>query len=146
MSRFRKSANRQVPGLNTAALPDLVFTLLFFFMIVTSMQTVPVMTQLDLPVTEEMQKLQEKSLLVYIMVGKDLHQIQFNSGFIALDDLPAHLQSFKTELPEADRGKLTAILKIDKDTQMSVVHKIKESLRGAGVLTVHYSVVKNSRR
>jgi len=69
MSRFRKNGRRSVPSLNTTALPDLIFTLLFFFMMVTNMRTVPVLTQYQLPAAAELQQLKEKSLLVWIMVG-----------------------------------------------------------------------------
>jgi biopolymer transport protein ExbD len=66
MSRFRKSAPREVPALNTAALPDLIFTILFFFMLVTHMRTVPVMTSLEVPAVSELQQLKEKTGL-YIL-------------------------------------------------------------------------------
>ena len=36
---FRRKKH-EMPGLNTAALPDLIFTVLFFFMIVTHMRDV----------------------------------------------------------------------------------------------------------
>lgn len=35
MSRFKKNKTREVPAISTASLPDIVFILLFFFMIVT---------------------------------------------------------------------------------------------------------------
>ncbi|MDR0865772.1 MAG: biopolymer transporter ExbD [Candidatus Symbiothrix sp.] len=142
MSKFRKSAPREVPGINTAALPDLVFTILFFFMLVTNMRTVPVMTQFEVPAILELQKLKEKSLIVYIMVGKE-QQIQLNSDFVSLDEMPEHLQTFKKTIPTEDQGKMIAILKIDKDISMGVVQDIKENLRKAGILTVHYSAAKD---
>ena len=37
MSLFNKK-KRDIPNLNTAALPDLIFTVLFFFMIVTQLR------------------------------------------------------------------------------------------------------------
>lgn len=37
MSMFTRR-QREVPGLNTSSLPDLIFTVLFFFMIVTHMR------------------------------------------------------------------------------------------------------------
>ena len=38
MGKFNKTGKREMPALNTSSLPDLIFTLLFFFMIVTTMQ------------------------------------------------------------------------------------------------------------
>jgi biopolymer transport protein ExbD len=153
MSKFRKSEPREVPGINTAALPDLVFTILFFFMLVTNMRTVPVMTQFDVPTITELQKLQEKSLIVYIMVGKEQEnthpdneiQIQLNSDFVSLNEMPAHLQILKKTIPAEEQGKMIAILKMDKNTSMGLVQDIKQNLREAGILTVHYSAEKKRK-
>ena len=38
MGKFNKTGKREMPALNTSSLPDLIFTLLFFFMIVTTMR------------------------------------------------------------------------------------------------------------
>ncbi|GHV55782.1 biopolymer transporter ExbD [Bacteroidia bacterium] len=142
MSRFRTSASREVPGINTASLPDMVFTLLFFFMIVTNMRTVPVMTQFNLPTVEELQKLEEKSLIVYVMVGKDT-PIQLNSEFVGLEEMPARLEALSNDIAEEDRGRQIAVLKIDKDIPMGLVNDIKQNLRRAGILTIHYSAEKS---
>ena len=40
MGKFNKTGKREMPALNTSSLPDLIFTLLFFFMIVTTMREV----------------------------------------------------------------------------------------------------------
>ena len=139
MSRFRLSNRREVPELNTAALPDMVFILLFFFMIVTTMRPIPVMTQFDLPTAETLQKLEEKSLLLYVMVGKDTNKIQVNSHFVALDEIQNQVHEIKNELPENDRTQLTAVLKIDQSTPMGIVRQIKNQLREEKILTLHYS-------
>jgi biopolymer transport protein ExbD len=142
MSRFRTSTRREVPGINTASLPDMIFTLLFFFMIVTNMRTVPVMTQFNLPTAEEMQKLEEQSLIVYVMAGLDT-PIQLNSNFISLEEMPAHLDAFVNNVPQEKQDKLIAVLKIDKDIPMGLVDDIKQNLRQAGILTIHYSAQKD---
>ena len=38
MAKIRKSEKKEMPALNTASLPDIIFMLLFFFMTVTSMK------------------------------------------------------------------------------------------------------------
>ena len=142
MSRFRTSTRREVPGINTSSLPDMIFTLLFFFMIVTNMRTVPVMTQFNLPTAEEMQKLEEQSLIVYVMVGQNT-PIQLNSDFVGLEEMSARLDSIKNNIPLENQGKLIAVLKIDKDMPMGLVNDIKQNLRQAGILTIHYSAQKS---
>jgi biopolymer transport protein ExbD len=142
VSRFRLSAPRRVPGINTASLPDMIFTLLFFFMIVTHMRTVPVMTQLHLPTAQELQKLEEQSLLVYVIAGKDT-TIQLNTRFIRPEEMPVHLATLKNNVVEENRGKMIAVLRIDKDLPMGLVNDIKHHLRQAGILTIHYSAEKS---
>jgi biopolymer transport protein ExbD len=155
MSKFRKSASREVPALNTASLPDLIFTILFFFMIVTNMRSVPVMTQFELPTATELQKLKEKSLLIYIMVGKsqgsnstksaNIH-IQLNSNFVSLEEMPEHLQNLKKKVPAEEQEKMVTVMKIDKDIPMGLVNDIKQNLREAKILTIHYSVEKTRNK
>ncbi|MDH8700908.1 biopolymer transport protein ExbD [Dysgonomonadaceae bacterium PH5-43] len=146
MSRFRKSAKREVPGLSTAALPDLIFTILFFFMIVTNMRPVSIKAEFELPEATEFEKLTEKNSIVYIMVGKQkdnlsVETIQLNSDFVSLEELPLALDSIK-QIEDFDYEQAVVVLKADKDSQMHLIHNIKQHLRDAQLLTVHYSVNK----
>lgn len=149
MSRFRKSQRREVPVLNTASLPDLIFTILFFFMIVTTMRPVPVLTQFTVPRATELQKLQEKNRVVYLMVGQKMGEpshsgvaIQVNSEFVPLEELRASLEKAKIAVPPSDIGQMTVVLKIDKEIPMGLVNDIKQILRESDLLTIHYSVEK----
>ncbi|GHT55722.1 biopolymer transporter ExbD [Bacteroidia bacterium] len=168
MNRFRRTKNQMSFEINTASLPDLVFTVLFFFMITTHFQTVPNQLKIDVPTATELQKLQERSLIIYIMVGKEgiagqarndngasqlviagltrnplkeipNLQIQLNNEIITLEQLPEKLQNLKNNIPEADHTQLTTILKMDRNTPMGLVSDIKNHLRKAEILTIHYS-------
>ena len=141
MSRFRRSEPREVPSINSAALPDLIFTILFFFMIVTTMRPISIMTQFEIPQATELQKLREKSLIVYIMVGTG-QEIQLNSDFVSLDELHAQLETIKTVIPVEEQNKMVAVLKIDKNIPMGLVSDIKQNLRKSGILTIYYSAEK----
>ncbi len=61
---------REVPMLNTASLPDLIFTVLFFFMIVTHMRTTTSKVQYALPQGTELKRLVKKSAVTYIYIGR----------------------------------------------------------------------------
>lgn len=63
---------REVPILNTASLPDLIFTVLFFFMIVTHMRTTTSKVQYALPQGTELKRLVKKSAVTYIYIGRDM--------------------------------------------------------------------------
>ena len=148
MSRFRKSEPRKVPILNTASLPDLIFTTLFFFMIVTHMTSVPPMTQFELPNVTELQKLEEKSLVVYIMVGKNHENkstvpvIQLNSEFVSLEEMPTVLERLKKKALPEEQDKMMAVVKVDRNTPMGLVNDIKKILRESSIVTVHYGANK----
>jgi biopolymer transport protein ExbD len=149
MSRFRKTGPRTVPSLNTASLPDLIFTLLFFFLLVANMRSVPTLTQFQAPDAVGLQKLKEKSLLVYIIVGRQdpemkekLPEIQLNYNFTTLEKMPEDLKEIKKEVNPEDLSKMIVVLKIDKDTPMGLVNDIRKILREANLLTVFYSAEK----
>jgi len=148
MSKFRKSEPREVPALNTASLPDLIFTILFFFMIVTHMRPVPIMTQFEIPNASELQELEEKSHVIYIMVGQKQGNtnndivIQLNSNFVTIDEMPNQLETLKREIDAEDPEKIVTVLKMDKNTPMGLVNDIKQILREAEILTIHYSAEK----
>lgn len=61
---------REVPMLNTASLPDLIFTVLFFFMIVTHMRTTTSKVKYALPQGTELKRLAKKSAVTYIYIGR----------------------------------------------------------------------------
>ncbi|MDL2243854.1 biopolymer transporter ExbD [Bacteroidales bacterium OttesenSCG-928-J19] len=153
MSRFRKKARREVPAINTASLPDLIFTILFFFLMVTNMRSVPVMTQFDVPTATELQKLQEKELLIYIMLGHTFDEtgktgsewvVQLDDTFVLPEDLSTQIRDKADTVSPSDRDELTAVLSIDREAPMALVNRIKQSLRENGVRTIHYSLRKSS--
>lgn len=70
MGKFKRSERREVPPLNTSSLPDLIFTLLFFFMITTSMKEMPLMVDIDPPTATELTKL-EKKIADYVSIHRE---------------------------------------------------------------------------
>lgn len=148
MSRFRKT-HREVPSLNTTSLPDLIFTLLLFFMLVVNMRSVPVLTQVQLPTTKELQKLKEKSSLIYIVVGKCVNNepeecppIQLNNDFTSLDAMPEQLINLKNQAEPEERNKIVVVLRVDKNTPMGIVNDVRRILREQNLLTVYYAAEK----
>jgi biopolymer transport protein ExbD len=118
-------------------------------MLVVNMRSVPALTQFQLPTAKELQKLKEKSLLVYVIVGKSGKEpaenqapIQLNNGFTTLDAMPEELQKIKVETKLEDRDKMVVIMKIDKNTPMGLVNDIRQILREQHLLTVYYAAEK----
>ncbi|MBO4597436.1 MAG: biopolymer transporter ExbD [Bacteroidaceae bacterium] len=148
MGRFKKS-NRSMPAMNTSSLPDLIFSMLFFFMMVTTMREVTLKVQFRAPQGTELEKLEKKSLVTFIYVGAPTKELQKKFGAetrVQLNDKyaePADVQDYATQarmdMKEEDQPFMTVSLKIDQDTKMGVVTDIKQALRKAYALKINYS-------
>ncbi len=133
-----------MPTLNTSSLPDLIFTLLFFFMIVTTMREVSLKVEFKIPQGTELEKLEKKSLVTFIYVGKPTAEfrkklgsesrIQLNDAYAEVDEIQAYVTNERSSMKEEDQPFMTVSLKIDQDTKMGIVTDIKQALRHANAL------------
>jgi biopolymer transport protein ExbD len=152
VSRFRNRQHREVPTLNTSSLPDLIFTILFFFMLVTHIRPVPVMTEFTLPAATELQQLENRSLVIHILIGQKQGEtstdpaIQLNNEWVSLEEMPAALEKLKTDIPIQELDKRVVVMRIDKNTPMGLVNDVKNNLREARLLTVYYGALKSQGR
>ena len=67
MAKFSKKKSGELPAISTASLPDIVFMLLFFFMVATVMRDTTLMVQNTLPAADQIQKLDKKDRVIYIL-------------------------------------------------------------------------------
>ncbi len=149
MGKFNKTGKREMPALNTSSLPDLIFTLLFFFMIVTTMREVSLKAEFKVPQGTELEKLEKKSLVTFIYVGKPTQEfrkkmgsesrIQLNDSYAEVSDVQDHIIAERSSMKEADQAMMTVSLKIDEETKMGIVTDIKNALRQAYALKINYS-------
>ena len=152
MAVMGKKKKKTLGAISTASLPDIVFMILFFFMVSTTMREVELMIELkgsDLPTATEIKKLEKKSLVSYIYVGKPLQQyqkiygtepkIQLNSSFAELSDIYEYRLAERAERDEAEVPFMTTSLKVHKDTKMGIITDIKQELRKASALKINYS-------
>ena len=134
MSIYRRKPH-VIPGLNTASLPDLIFTVLFFFMIVTHMRKVTPKVKYNVPTGTELTRLTKKSAISYIYIGKPLHHksgksmIQVNDKYADINDIKDYVIGERERMTPEDRKKMTISIKADKETRMGVVTDVKEALR-----------------
>lgn len=148
MAQIRKKEKREAPALSTSSLPDIIFMLLFFFMAVTTMKEVTYKVRVSLPSATELQKLENKSLVRYVYVGKPMDQfkgmfgsetrIQLNDQFADVSEIQEYVTNERTAMKEEDQALLTVSIKADKDTKMGVVTDIKQALRRAYALKINY--------
>ncbi len=159
MSKFKKKRGKSQPAISTASLPDIIFMLLFFFMVVTVMRNSELLVDVVVPEATELQKLQQKSLVNYIYVGKPKQKnqakygtsprVQLNDAFVKSSleaEIPLFLEKHKIKVPEQQRPRITTSLRVDGDVTMGIVQDVKTALRKANQLKVNYSARPRAQR
>ena len=151
-----KRRRHEVPGLNTSSLPDLIFTVLFFFMIVTHMQKVAVKVQYRTPQGTELTRLTKKTAVTYIYIGRptgDLQKvygrgtrIQLNDKFASPSQVDGYVRAERDRMAPEDQQQMTVSIKADRGTHMGVITDVKQSLRQAKAYRINYSAVQQSNK
>ena len=150
MPVIRKKEKKEIGQISTSSLPDIVFMILFFFMVSTSMKETELVVKFKAPQATEIQKLENKSLVSYIYVGPpatadlrakfgEASKIQLNNSFSNPEQIGQFIASERDALNEADRNKMTVCLKADKDTRMGIITDIKQELRKAEAYKISYA-------
>ena len=146
----------EVPGLNTASLPDLIFSVLFFFMIVTHMQKVAVKVQFRTPQGTELTRLTKKTAVTYIYIGKPegnlqktlgtATRIQLNDKFGSLDEVVDYISAERERMSPEDQQQMTVSVKADRTTKMSIIDNVKQALRKAKAYRISYSATDKNHK
>ena len=146
MSKFKKKKGGDSPHINTSSLPDIVFMLLFFFMVATKMRDKEMKVRTQLPQASEVEKLEKKSRLHYIFVGPPLDKnlgttprIQLDDAFADVDDIQAYINMENGKKPAYLVPLMTTSLKADKEVKMD----IKWELRQVNALKLSYTASKS---
>ncbi len=153
MAVMKKKRKGGIPPISTASLPDVIFMILFFFMISTSMREMDVLVKTQLPDATEVSKLEKKQLVSYIYIGQPIEseqaqygtapRIQLNDKFSQPKDILDFVASERDKLSEADRQAMTVMIKADKSTRMGTVAEVKMQLRIANALKISYAANKS---
>ena len=152
MSRFKRQRQRTVPGLNLASLPDLIFTVLFFFMIVTHMRNDEVQVRLQVPEGNEVRKLANKSSVVNIYIGRQVNKetgrqgedwlVQLNGDLVKPEELPARIEQIRATMSPELAEHLTVSLRADRHTPMGIIQDVKKALQQSYALRINYSATE----
>ena len=142
-SKFSQS-RRSVPQLNVASMPDLIFTVLFFFMIVTHMRSDEVKVRLQVPQGKEVQKLANKQAVVNLYIGRqgEVWRVQLNNEIVQPADIPARIEDIRGGLSQENQQRLTVSLRVDKKAPMGLVSEVKRQLQQAYALKINYSATE----
>ncbi len=135
MSKFRKKGKKGQPPVNTAALPDIVFMLLFFFMVATRPKEKSPNIDIEIPGSSVSIELNKDEDTDYIWVGYPLDGGSDALVEVFLDDqlkvdYVTAIPSWKIGHKPTDKEvyDVYTILKIDNDVNMITVSKIKAAL------------------
>ncbi|CAI8216882.1 MAG: Uncharacterised protein [Flavobacteriaceae bacterium] len=149
MSKFKKKKSGELPAISTASLPDIVFMLLFFFMVATVMRDSTLMVANTLPAADQIQKLDKKDRIMYIYAGKPSSRyidkygaagrIQLNDKFATVEEVGAFILAERASKRQELQNVLTTALKVDGETKMGLVSDIKQELRKVNALKINYT-------
>lgn len=142
---IRQRRQHEVPTLNTSSLPDLIFTVLFFFMIVTHMRKVTLKVEYALPQGTELTRLTKKQAVTHVYIGragKEAYVIQVNDKLVSAQDVADYVATEKRRMAPDDQMRMTVSVKADRATRMAVVNDVKRAIRLGGASRINYSAEK----
>jgi biopolymer transport protein ExbD len=147
-----------VPTLNVASMPDLIFTVLFFFMIVTHMRSDEVKVRLEVPAGSEVKKLTGHPAIINIYIGRgELREmrgeripnvqewlVQLNGDIVSPSEIPSRIQAIRGKLSPENAERLTVSFRADRHAPMGLVSDVKQALQQAYALKINYSATEIS--
>ena len=148
MSKFKKktSTSQDIP---TASLPDIIFMLFFFFMVTTVLRESDILVEQKIPAAKELNKLERKSLVSYIYIGKPKQsdmgaepRIQINDRLVQPTDIQKFVNEEKDKLTEVERDQITMALKVDREVKMGIVVDVQQELKEVNARKILYSATK----
>ena len=147
MSKFKKKKGGELPAISTASLPDIVFMLLFFFMVVTVLRDNNLLVKNELPKADQVEKL-KKDRAVYIYAGKPSSRyqdqygtegrVQIGDKYTSIDNIGLALEEARRKLLPELQDKVYVALKVDGETNTGLVSDIKQVLRERNLLKIIY--------
>lgn len=155
MAKFGRKGKNTIPRLNTSSLPDIVFMILFFFMVTTSMRETENKVMVKLPEATEVVKLERKDLASYINIGSPIlslqaqygnePRIQLNDSFKNTTDIGQFITSAREAMSEGDKQLMTVSIKADENVRMGIITDVKQALRRSSALKIMYAARKSGK-
>ncbi len=156
MGHFKKKRGDSTPAISTASLPDIVFILLFFFMVITKMRETDLKVKVQVPQATELEKLEQKSLVHFIYIGRPMERyqniygtaprIQLDDAFKRVEDIPLFVENHKQTVQPNLRARIATSLRVDGDITMGIVQDVKTQLRKIGQLKLNYAARRRAEK
>lgn len=153
MAKFTKKKKKGMDEISTASLPDIVFMLLFFFMLVTVLKSEEPLVNVSTPKASELTNIEQKTLVKYINIGSPINKelygdvpvLQLNDAIASVDDVQIWVSQKRGELAENEQSKMIVSMKVDREVKMGIVTDVKQELRKAKALKILYATGKGER-
>jgi biopolymer transport protein ExbD len=142
---FRKKSARATPAIPTAAMPDVIFILIIFFMVTTVLRETELLVRTTLPAAEAVEKIEQKRLVSYVYIGPEQGEdgrygevaVQIDDAIV--DDLTEIREILYRKILEEPR--MIVSLRVDEDTETGLLYDVQQELREAETLRINYSTV-----
>lgn len=152
--KFSRKKSKESPGISTSSLPDIIFILLFFFMVSTVLREKQPLVKVKLPKATEITKLEKRNWVSNINVGPPQNEarfgtaprIQLNDAFANVSDIIEYVENERSKKDEQIRPYLTFSLEVDQEVKMGIVTDIKQELRKANQLKINYATRQEIER
>jgi len=134
----------------TSSMPDVVFMLLFFFMVTTQLRETAILVQQHIPEATQMRKLMRKSLVVNLYIGEPTKieqygkepKIQVDDQFIDTKDILLWVNRKRDEIAENERDQMTVSLKVDEEAKRGIIADVETELRKANARKLLYTTLQ----
>jgi biopolymer transport protein ExbD len=156
MSKFKKGGGKkEAPAVTTASLPDIVFMLLCFFIVITKMRETDLKVMAKPPKITELAKIENKALNSSIFIGPPspkyqgtlgkAPRLQLNDAFAEPNDIMQWAANRRAEINPGLHPKMTVSMKVDNEVKMGIVNETKTELRKANLRQLYYLANKKSK-
>lgn len=152
--KFKREGSKGTPAISTAALPDIVFMLLFFFLIASAIKPSEYdkYIKLEPARASSLTDIVKKDMIAYLYIGKPKNKQQFPQDYLLLlNDKPAQVSDIRGWIGD-EAGKkngqdlldygLTTQMTVDKNAKVGFVQAIKEQLSYAQQFNVSYAGIE----
>ena len=156
MARFKQKNDKGTPALNMGSMSDIIFMLLFFFMVITTMRESSLFVKITPPKGSEVTKLEKKRLVSYINIGvpQDAYtanygtepRIRLNDQIADVVDIRQFVELEKNARSEEESKLITFAIKADGKVKMGLISDIKQELRNSSALKIFYNASKEVKK
>lgn len=155
MSKFRKKDGKSAPGINTSSLPDIVFMLLFFFMVATTTKEVDPLVKIQPALgvgLTDLTPFKQRSEVDFVYLGEPIKgdaelfdkgvAIQYDGILESINYLGEWKENKFAEKPDdftAPRENVITCFKADEKVPMGIIFEARDILQDLNFNTIGYA-------